>query len=456
MKVKFGLTLCVCAALGLGLASCNKDKESAGDKTNGQESVVKLTVYDQRPTRGTGDEEQATAAESAVSGQVKVKVFNSAGVFEKEVTLNMSGTGPYVTEDFTLSAGTKYIYAFFNDGTRNDIVAASGKTRVQFEQSVFETAFDGTTSLPDIATDNSFLMGTLYGETKVVSGGGTATSPVEVNMTIGRAIAKVNLKTVTDATGTGMPGSFTTPSYRVGSLAKKVFAVGQYTLASDAPAGTMPPVAGGKWTAFSAVHNEPPVVGSAYNDAAFLQYAAAWKAPDASFYVTENTTVEDGNTGYLYYGNTSYVQVRTKYTPDATEVLDPTNLANTVTLGADFWTVQLKSNGARVIVGTDPQDALTASTLAADVDTDEPFYKYTGGLNYHKFAIYDDDPTLGSPVQKYLVLRNTYYEYEVTDILTLGSWTEEVDPEEPVPTNTELKLIVTIKPWFKIADNLTL
>jgi hypothetical protein len=455
MKVKFGLTLCVCAALGLGLASCNKDKESADAKGNGQESVVKLAVYDQRQTRGTADEEQATAQESAVSGQVKVKVFNSAGVFEKEVTLTMSGTGPYVTEDFTLSAGTKYIYVFFNDGTRNDIAAASGKTRVQFEQSVFETTFDGN-AIPDIATDNSFLMGTLYGETKVVSGGGTAANPVEVQMTIGRAIAKVNLKTVTDLQSGGMLGSFSAPSYRIGSLAKKVFAVGQYTLASDAPAGTMPPVAGGKWTAFSAVHNEPPVVGAVYNNAAFEQYAAIWKAPAAPYYVTENTTAEDLVTGFLYYGNTSYVQVKTKYTPDASEVLDPTNLANTVTLGTDFWTVQLKSDGARVIVGTDPQTALTLGTLAPDIDTDQPFLKYTGGLNYHKFAIYDDDNALGSPVQKYSVLRNTYYEYEVTDILTLGSWTEEVDPEEPVPTTTELKLIVTIKPWFKIADDLTL
>jgi hypothetical protein len=103
-------------------------------------------------------------------------------------------------------------------------------------------------------------------------------------------------------------------------------------------------------------------------------------------------------------------------------------------------------------VGSDPSDA---GSLDSKIDISKPYYEYTGGVNYHKFAIHDDDTSL-SPVQKFSVLRNTYYEYKVTNITTLGSPTAEVDPKEPVPTNTEVELTVTIMPWYKIAENITL
>lgn len=450
MKVSLTLTWCAVAILGLGLASCNRDKETSSDATDGKESVVRLTIYDQRPTRGTNAEETATTEESAFSGNVKVIVFHSDGTFEDENSLSVTGSGnTWTTDNFTLSAGTKYIYVFFNDNSRNDIPSGSGKTRVQFEQSTFDVAFDGS-SVPDIATNNSFLIGTLYGATEVVAGGGTATSPVSVALSVGRAVSKVNLAEVTDATNGGMLGTFSTYSYRIGSLAKKLYAVGQYTTTDP---NKVPPAAGGDWTAFSAVHNEAPeTVPSTYNTAAFLQYTAVWKSPATAFYVTENTTAEDG-TGFIYYGNTSYVQLKSKYTPDATEVLDPKDLSTTTTLdgSGDFWTVQLV-NGERVIVGSDPS-VEDPGDLDSDIDQTQPYYKYEGGVNYHKFAIYDDDPSLGMAVQKYSVLRNTYYEYKITDIRTLGSYTDQVDPKEPIPTDTEVELVVTIKPWFKIADD---
>jgi hypothetical protein len=443
------------ALLGWGVAGCDKGKEMSSEATKGQESVVRLTIYDQRPTRGTGDTETASATESAVSGTAKVIVFQTDGTFEKEVALPLTGTGPYVTDHFTLGAGTKYLYVFFNDATRNDIPSGSGKTRAQFEKSVFEVAFDATTSLPDIAADNSFLIGTAYGEAHIVAGGGTVTTPVALSLSVGRAVSKVNVAEVKDQAGTGMAGSFSSPSYRIGSLAKKVYVVGQYTLAAGAPAGTMPPAAGGKWTAFSAVHDEAAEsTPGTYNSAAFLQYTALWKSPTAAFYVPENTTKEDP-LGYIYYGNTSYVQVKTKYTPAAAEVLDPTDLSKKLSLASngDFWTVQL-NDMTRVIVGIDPTTAV--GTLDPKIDQTKTYHKYANGWNYHKFAIYDDDPALSSSVQKYSVLRNTYYEYKVTDILSLGSYTDTVNPIEPVPTDTEIELSVTIKPWFKIADNVTL
>jgi hypothetical protein len=390
-----------------------------------------------------------------VTGPVKVKVFKTDGTFEKEVLLNMTGTGPYETESFSLSAGTKYIYVFFNDAARADIVVGTGKTRTQFEQNAYDVSFNSS-SLPDIAENNSFALGTLYGEAKVVEGGGTVASPKTLALSVGRAVAKVNLKAVSDVAGGEMLGNFENPTYRIGSMAKKVFTVGQFTLASDAPAGTMPPAAGGKWTAFSAVHNEPPVTGAnAYNSAAFLDYAALWRSPNDVFYVTENTTAEDGS-GYLYFGNTSYVQVRTKYVPDPAEVRDPEDLSQTVTIpsNGDFWTVAQR-NGTRLIVGVDPATIATGD-LDPEIDQTKAYYKYATGLNYHKFAIRDSDPTLGSSTQMYCVLRNTYYEYTVTDFTTLGSYTDIVDPTEPVPTKTELKLTVTVKPWAKITENLTL
>ncbi|MDR0544412.1 MAG: fimbria major subunit [Odoribacteraceae bacterium] len=451
MEVSIKLTWCAVAALGLGLASCNRDNGSLDDATKGKESMVKLVIYDQRPTRGTADTEAATGDESDVTGNVKVIVFHSDGTFDKETALTLTGSGPYETSHFPLEAGAKYIYTFFNDDAREDIPSGSGKTRVQFEQSAFGVDFDASTSLPDIAANKKFLIGTSYGATEIVAGGGTAAEPVKIALSVGRAASKLNLKEVKDKTGAGMKGTFSDYSYRVGSVAKKLYVVGQYATTDVA---SVPPAAGGKWTAFSAVHDEPSeTTPGVYNAAAFLQYSV-WKAPGAAFYITENTTKEDA-LGYLYFGNTTYVQLKSKYAPAASEILDPESLASGQALaaGGDFWTVQLK-DGTRVIVNKDPSDAVL--TLHANIDRSQPFRAYAGGYNYHKFAVYDDDPSLVSAVQKNAVLRNTYYEYNVTDLTTLGSWSETVAPSEPVPTATEVELKVTIKPWFKIADDIVL
>ncbi|MDR2413802.1 MAG: hypothetical protein LBD64_02305, partial [Odoribacteraceae bacterium] len=176
MKVNLRLTWCAVALLGLGLASCNRDQETSGDATGSKESVVKLTIYDQRPTRGTSEESIATNEESSITGNVKVRVFHADGTWETDKSLALTGSGgTYTTEKFTLSAGTKYIYVFFNDKEESGkIPVGSDQTRVQFEQSTFDVEF--SSDVPDIAKDNAFLIGTLYGETTVVAGGGTAAS----------------------------------------------------------------------------------------------------------------------------------------------------------------------------------------------------------------------------------------------------------------------------------------
>jgi hypothetical protein len=454
MKGKF-VSVCACAIL-FGVTSCDKNKADQDGNVQGEESVVKLTIYDQnlRATRGTGDEEAATTEESKVvdgANAVKVYVFTAGGAWEATelLTLNSPSSGVYTTGQFKISAGSKYVYVFANDAISSKIVdPVATTTRTQFEQQVINVTFD-VSDRPDIAVDDRFLLGTLFGGTVAVPGGGTSTSPKSVALSIGRVAAKVKLATV-ETQGTGsVTGTFSNPSYRTGSIAKKVYTVGQFT-STDA---SVPPSAGGGWTVFSAVHDEAPETGPGmYNSAAFVQYSGTWKTPATDvFYLTENTTAEDAQ-GYLYYGNTSYIQLKTTYTPAASEVLDPTNLNNKVALGASgtFWTVQLL-DGTRVIVGTDP----TTVTLDINIDAAAPFHKYETGLNYHKFAIHDDDPNLGT-VQKYSVLRNHYYEYDITAITTLGSYTESVDPTEPVPTDTEVQLSVSVKPWFKIASDVIL
>lgn len=437
------------------LMACNNDQlKHEKDPDSGEKSVVKLTIYDAttKVTRSTSDEEPAVGAESTIDPAkgLNVLVFDADdGMLvypygAEPVNLSLtelapSGSGIYETTPFTITSGQKYFYVFANDdGT--SLPNPIPDVRSQFIAKTISASLNATDVLN--LTDPDFRLGTLWSQMTIAPGGGTTLAPAVIRLNIGRLASKVILKGVAQGSPSTMAGTFSDPEYRLGSIPKSIFLVG-----NNDESAPVPPLLG-HGVVTSAVHTAPipPDAG----DGNFQRYTNTWKDMDEPYYTVENTSQPDNN-NIQYYGNTSYIQIRTVYTPDGTEVhkVDDLSVVGSFT-GPTFYTARLISNGARLIFEQDPR---TAAGLNPNADIDQQTVEvYTDGLNYHKFPIHD--PEAGLPeVQRNAVLRNHYYEYTVTSIADIGTPGEQVDPKEPIETKTTLKIEVKVLPWSKITNN---
>lgn len=443
-------TLILGAFALVGLYGCSNHSDEPNvppiDAT-GENTIVELRVADERTmTRAAGtEEENATTDEKAITGTVSILVYNNNGDRETTHTATIADGG---TTKFTIKSGQKYFYVVANQ----DLVTVSPgvialNRRLDFERQVLNVTFGGTNSdIPSI-TDPKFIIGTLWGQSVYVPQGGTDANPIKVTLNVGRASAKIKLKSVEKGANSNMLGEFENPFYRLGSIPKTYFHVGQYQ-------GSIVPPSTGHGLVTSAVHTESwgsNVGGNPVQNTAFTNYAV-WKnvtaAPTTNFfYGVENTTALDQQKDQ-YYGNTTYVQLRTKYTPAASEMFDADDLSqNFVPAGGwdgTFYVVVMLNGDRYICPNFDPA---THSTM---VGLDYAL-KYTEGLNYHKFPIRDQKET--DPEQIHTVLRNHYYDVAVTSIKNLGDWDEKVDPSEPITGDTEVLAEIKVLEWSKITQN---
>jgi len=448
MKAK--MTINVLLLAGLFFIACSKDDTTKPSPPNpkAEETVVVLTIYDATaglPTgRAAGAETDAPVGNEATINPahgIKVVVFNDdgtlayplAGDSEKlNITETTSGSGVYKSDPFTINSGYKYFYIFANDHDDRITKPGTGILRHQFISQT-TAAVLSTTDVLDI-TDPNFLMGTLWSEKKIAPVDGTLTAPGNVQLAIGRLSSKVNVTEINQGTS-NMSGTFTNPRYRLGAIPKKIFLVGNNDEEGILPPGT------GHGIVTSAVHNSSEAMD--YQD-----YTATWKSPNTHFYTVENTT--DPTLGIQFYSNTTYIQIRTVYTPDNDEVYNADLTEAGTFTGPTFYTGRLLSNGATLIFGEDPSTE-AGNNPHPGIDQNS-IRQYTDGINYHKFPIYDKQEGLPD-VQRHAVLRNHSYIYKVTNILGLGSPDETVDTEEPIETPTTLTLEVEVAPWSKIMDD---
>jgi hypothetical protein len=471
-NVKF---LCVLSIFGLVVAGCSKEPAGNSVSQEGEKGSVQLIITSKAPTtRGSIGEENATAAEVKIDGTkgLKVYVFNEDGTLDYAspgvltLTETPSNSNVFKSEAFEVTAGDKYFFVFANDpASGGKITAPTATTLVDdFLQQAVTTS--GAGGALNIAQDNNFLLGTLWKEKKLAPAGGTSAAPMTVNLTIGRLSSKVNLNAIDySTTNADLGGSFSGGKYRIGSLPYKINTVGVH-------AGIPIPAGNNDVFVTSYVHNTNAFVGTppavTFNTTDYIQYSnfqdvlgdGVSTFNSNSFYTTENTSARDAATTLLYFGNTSYIQLETTYTPVQAEVFNPETLVSNQPLGgATFWTAKIVNNpvttegqgigaGKRIII-TDP----TSATLHADIIPGS-LLEFADGKNYHKFAIFDSNES--DDVNKFRVLRNHYYEFKVTNITDLGSYTSDVNPAEPVPTSTTVDVEVTVKNWDKVSANIEL
>lgn len=422
------------------LAGCTNEKvECCGNPGDSdipaEESYARLTIINGTRGRAAGGATQNTeGTESNIAGTVKVVIFKAPeGSFEKEYDLNCIGG---VTDQFTISPGEKYIYVFSN----NPALSAASGYRGTYERKILQDAF-ATADLPDIA-NNDFFIGTLWGKSVTVDDGGTVDTPVNIPLEIGRIAAKVKLGSIKKGDNSNMEGEFLTPEYRLGSVPRNYFLVGQHE-------GTIAPPQTGHGKVISAVHEESWENSSdpGKQNPVFTNYQGykAVSQPTTPltdfFYTIENTTKLDQQ-NHQYYGNTTYIQLKTQYEPTDAEIRSHQDISQAGSRNPDgtFYTIVI--GGERYIVDDDP-----ASTLQPDAGTE--IKHYDKGLNYHKFAIRDKDERTDMEKQ-YSVIRNHYYEVAVTGIKDLGDPSEIVKPGEIIPQETTVTITVTVLPWSKI------
>ncbi len=328
-------------ALSVVLTGCSKDDANNGNGNNSTDEKVAVQLAISAVIDGTrasteGDE-TATAEEIAVDATkgVKVAIFNTDEkcVYASELSLEADGANykTPVAEAISLNNGNYYFFVFANDktaATGKIILPTTGQDMSAWMAGAFAVEYSETTSGSgldklDIATNDAstkFLLGTLWKSVSVAEGGGTAASPKVVDITIGRLSSKVLVKSMV-TTSTTMKGKFSNMQYRMGTLAKAITNAG---VAAKAPYGST----AANTMVTSAKHNAPHVLsGGAFNTTDFEQYSA-FKTLAATnnttfFYVTENTTGrQDGEqaTNAQFYGNTTYIQIESVYTPDLSEI----------------------------------------------------------------------------------------------------------------------------------------
>jgi hypothetical protein len=446
------------AVIGLIAVNCSKEPNISKSGKKGEEGFVQLTIRSEAPgTRGSVGTEGATAQEVAIqeSQGLKVYVFNLDGSLDYAGNQTLIATGTpntFKSAPFQVTTGDKYFFVFANDGANRITAPSPATTMDNFMKQAVTAVYDETGNL-DIATANNFLLGTLWKSTNLAAAGGTSTDPKTVNLTIGRLSSKINLESVV-TTSTGMNGTFTAPRYRIGTMPYKINTAG-ITEGATSPVGTHGILV------YSHAHNAPywdvevPPPTIAFNATDYHQNAdfktvlgdGVTTFNTNIFYATENTSAR-GNNGFLYYGNTTYIQIETKYTPVDAEIYDPeTLLPDAILPETETFFVGYLNDGTRLIFNRLPVE----ETDDADINYTAGFFEYENGLNYHKFAIYDVNET--DDVMRFRVLRNHYYMYKVTNFKDLGSHTNEVDPEEPIPSTTTVDIQVMVLPWDKVADD---
>lgn len=431
------------AFAGLCLWGCTNDSREEIDPGIPEEDVmVKVTFkLSNAITRAAGGNwEGAEDAEKAIPDGLSILVFNSKNTLEDTHDI----TGPITDgqeETIKVKTGLKYFYVVAN---QDFVTTPPGLMKITsrkgFETQLLAATISAVPSEILSITTPDFVIGTLWGKPVTVS---KQDPPMELPLDIGRAAAKVKLHNVVKGTNSNMAGDFEDPYYRLGSVPNIYYHVGQYDDSGANP--IMPPLAN-HGSVTSAVHNEgwgttgtPNMQNNKFgNYSGFVSVTALASPLTDCFYAVENTTALD-NGGLQYYGNTTYVQLRTKYVPHEDEVVDINTLEKTALTGETFYVVTINNRDYIVpdLAGKDPEDVNARM--------------YEDGLNYHKFPIKDVSET--DPERMHAVLRNHYYEIDVRSIKNLGEPSGEVDPSEPIAETVDVDVTINILDWSKISQS---
>ncbi|MCD7970085.1 MAG: fimbria major subunit [Alistipes sp.] len=429
-------------AAGAVAWSCSKDNDGPGIPEGEGNVQLRIKDYQMARTRAASGTETPTAGESDLANQLDILVLNNDGQveFNGRVPVNPS-TG--LTSAFMVMNGPKTFFIYSNRPTAGVTWPTVGvSTLATIDGIIADVSFNG--NVPDIATNGQFAIHHLWdGDGVVIDGTGTVDNPQRVNVNVGRAAAKINLRSVSHqrAGVTALPGSFDVGEYQytLKSVPTKYYYKGRYTLPTGVT-GEVPPYAG--ITYESAVHNDAQSVTGSYTN-----YTMG-NPINTPFYAVENTTAPVG--GDIFHGNTTYISLRTKYNPAPTEIFtaaDPDNATGSLGASGTFWIAE--HNGTKKLFADNPGLASWADPTTVSECTDGYMYYY----------IPVKDPAEEGLAAQCCVIRNHKYDICVLSISGYGSGNETEDIDVPIKElekESWIDVEVNVLDWYHVEDGVDL
>lgn len=423
---------------------CNKEDggnrvtPEAGVKTYASFSVSLLN----QSTRAASNDLNAVEAETKIS-ELYIYIFNG-GVLETKgkITLNTANKG---TTALATTTGTKTIYAVPNYNATGDI----GLLQSDFEKQLIAAT--------DIAEENGFFMA---GKTEA-----TLTEKTQV-----QAIEEANLIKISVARGAAKVQMQFGPNVPVKPVVNATVANAKFTLAQQNSQMYLAKLIAGEFSPKGKTVEQT----DADTDGTYDHLAKLPTTDDEFNWINAGTTYQNtyDNSKYLAEnvnqtpttGNTSYVLVSLRVTPNAKADNTGTVTNGGFTAGATFYvlakkeltsgkiTFALKDN--QILYFQQKVDATTYKNAQVDLATYEVL-EYTNGISYYRLNIRDIRET--TLTKKYAVNRNHYYKVNITEISNLGfntaTGTIPTEPTTPLETQTYISADITIEPWTVVDMN---
>lgn len=425
MKTRVVLIFSVLALLAM--VGCKKEKpqQTIPDQEipdQGNSTYVNVAVKLDSPGNYAGSraDNNATDSEQKIN-KLQVYIFGG-GVLEAtgEIMLNAGNVG---TSYFMATTGPKEVYAVANP--RPDMILLVGSTLRAFK----ETAVAALPS--DISLQGDFVMvGSTEVELHKQNESEALNNPILV--TLSRATAKVQLRfnQATAIISSAMAGTFTEPAYCVAQtngvmfLPRKGYELtpkGADIYQVDANGdGTFDHLSGVNWSTS---------IGAGVD----------WSARNGALYFSENVNENP------CAGNTSFVVLSLKYTPDVSVIKG----SDKTIVGGTFYSVKVGA-AINIYANRAEADAYAGSTAGAVVKA------HQGGYCYYRINL-RDIRKVGSKTEIYSVLRNSFYKINITEIKAIGGNTptdpdvvKPIDPEAPLEENSFISTTVLIEPWDAI------
>lgn len=441
--------LFVAAVAALAMFSCSKDTTNNDGGVEAGEPVTAVITLSQ-PQKAGGT--RATSPVDVTRGEDKINtatvyIFNSSKALEAIANFAAADIAASFKE-VNVSTGMHYFLATINTPANPALATiAVGDNLATVEQKLFT----GLTDMTTIATNNNFFMTNISGSTAhtLVPGGapGAVLPANQVVIKIGRAMAKVNA----NISGTVLQPNGTLKNAAAGDVE---------FLVSGNPNQMyfFPTFAGSQLTA--PYYNAPTVIPANYfpNLTAATTYASVSTMLgnlNVPVYAMENSN-DNPRTG-----ETTYILLTGIYAPnvwyDANGALDATVAVH----GNDFWRIGIKNSLGNVASFT--SKIYSAQPTQAEIDLESgvvnhPDYvavKYDGGRTY--YGIWLNDPTIpiATPIAKYTVPRNNYFDITVNEINGPGANTPAAvipDPSVPHVVNVFINAEISVEPWELISQ----
>lgn len=445
-------------------ASCAKEGEngSNGIVRNGAITTACITLTQAPSSRAFIDAGGATTADESAVNNATLYIFNADGLYEKSVTLTLSGAGSTKkSQTFELTTGSHSFYVAANLPSGIFTVPAAGTTAAEFAKT-WSAAIDDMADFKTTVGANNYLLmtntsnaPTPFTLVEATPAQVTAGTHNNVTINIGRAFAKVAAEVTAAAANVTDGGTLANTQYRVINNPTRMH--------------FMPVVESTIFkTPFYAYTDAQYLASNYFNNTA---YSAA--NGQAASYMMENSN------SVPRWGTANILIIRGKYTPAAASIFKNDGTAGTLDGTGTFWRLaKLDASGdptgfyEQYLDGSSVYHNKFYSEAPTGFDADEyEIVKYTNGICYYYLPIKADAK---SGAVAFTVERNQYFQVLVNAIAEVGVTDgpgdgdgeqpggggdgeddDEDDPNEPedpkdpiLPTN--LLAVINILNWVPV------